>query len=46
MPTAEKVNRLLAIDGETRNAQICDYVVQFSDGEQAAQEILSSLNIL
>ena len=45
MPTAEKVNRLLAIDGETRNAQICDYVVQFSDGDQASEEILRSLNI-
>ena len=45
MPTAEKVNRLLAIDGETRNAQICDYVVQFFDGEQASEEILRSLNI-
>jgi guanylate kinase len=46
MPTAEKVNRLLAIDGETRNAQICDYVVQFTDEDQASEEILRSLNIL
>ena len=45
MPTEEKVNRLLAIDGETRNAHICDYVVQYSNGEQAAEEILQSLNI-
>ena len=46
MPTAEKVNRLLAIDGETCNAQICDYVVQFKDGDQASEEILRSLHIL
>ena len=45
LPTVEKVNRLLAIDGETRNAQICDYVVQFSDGDQASEDILRSLNI-
>ena len=46
LPTAEKVNRLLAIDGETRNAQICDYVTRFTDGDQASEEILRSLNIL
>jgi guanylate kinase len=46
MPTAEKVNRLLAIDGETCNAQICDYVVQFKDSDQASEEILRSLHIL
>ena len=45
MPTEEKVNRLLAIDGETRNAQICDYVVQYTDSDRAAEEILRSLNI-
>lgn len=45
MPTEEKVNRLLAVDAETRNAQICDYVVQFSGQDQTAQEILNSLNI-
>ena len=45
MPTSEKVNRLLAIDGETRNAQICDYVLQFNDCDQAAEEILRSLNV-
>ena len=46
LPMAEKVNRLLAIDGETRNAQICDYVARFTDGDQASEEILRSLNIL
>ncbi|MBQ7415744.1 MAG: guanylate kinase [Oscillospiraceae bacterium] len=45
MPTQEKVNRILAIDGETRNAQICDYVVQFENGRQAAEEICLTLDI-
>jgi guanylate kinase len=45
MPTPEKVNRILAIDGETRNAQICDYVVQFENGRQAAEEICRTLEI-
>ena len=45
MPTQEKVNRILAIDGESRNAQICDYVVQFENSRQAAQEICRTLKI-
>lgn len=45
MPTQEKVNRVLAIDGEIRNAHICDYVVKFEDGRQAAQEICQTLKI-
>lgn len=45
MPTQEKVNRILAIDGESRNAQICDYVVQFENGRQAAEEICRTLEI-
>ena len=45
MPTQEKVNRILAIDGETRNAQICDYVVQYESSQQAAQEICRTLEI-
>lgn len=45
MPTAEKVNRLLAIDGEARNDRICDYVVRFTDGKRTAEEILQSLEI-
>jgi hypothetical protein len=45
MPTQEKVNRILAIDGEIRNDRICDYVVQFENGRQAAQEICQTLKI-
>lgn len=45
MPTAEKVNRIIAMDGEIRNAQICDYVVKFENGRQAAEEICRTLEI-
>ena len=45
MPTQEKANRILAMDGEIRNAQICDYVVQFEGSRQTAQEICRTLEI-
>ena len=45
IPVEEKVNRLLAIDSETKNAQICDYTVSFQSYEDAARQIYSGLNI-
>lgn len=39
----EKVSRLLALDAETKNAEICDYVVPGDDFGQAAKEILNGL---
>ena len=39
----EKVSRLLALDSETKNAEICDYVVPGDDADQAAKEILHGL---
>ena len=36
-------DELLAIEAETRNAQICDYVVKLESCEQAADQILESL---
>ena len=39
----EKVSRLLALDAETKNAQICDYVVPGDDYDRAAKEILDGL---
>ncbi len=44
-PTADKVNRLLAIEAETRNAQICDYTVKFTDSASTAAQIRKHLNI-
>ena len=45
MPTEDKVNRLLAVEGEKQNAEICDYVVKVDSYEQAAREICSSLQL-
>lgn len=44
-PTADKVNRLLAIESETKNARICDYTVKFDCCEQAVEQILQTLGI-
>ena len=45
IPTQDKVNRLLAIEAEKQNAEICDYVVQMEDPRQAAREIRNSLHL-
>jgi len=42
-PVEEKVNRLIAIESETQNAEVCDYVVRGDSWESAVEEILSSL---
>lgn len=39
----EKVSRLMALDHETKNAEICDYTVSVEDYAQAAKEILAVL---
>ena len=44
-PTEDKVNRLLAIEAETRNAQICDYVVKYNTPQQALEQICKRLDI-
>ena len=44
-PTPDKVNRLLAIESETKNAQICDYTVKYDTCEQAVAQILQTLGI-
>ena len=40
----DKVNRLIAIESEKQNAEICDYLVQFDAYEDAAAQILEILN--
>ena len=40
----DKVNRLIAIESERRNAEICDYVVDFDNYDEAAEKILQILN--
>ena len=41
----EKVNRLMALDAEMRNAQICDYTVDMDDPDKAAKEIVKGLGL-
>lgn len=41
----DKVNRLLALESERQNAEICDYVVKYENCEQAVQQICEGLNI-
>ena len=45
IPTQDKVNRLLAIEAEKQNADICDYIVKMNAPQQAAQEILNTLKL-
>ena len=39
----DKVNRLLSIEAEIKNAQVCDYVVEMTDCEDTARRICESL---
>ena len=41
----DKVNRLIAIDAERKNADICDYVVEFDNYDQAVDQICDILHI-
>ena len=43
--TREKVNRLLALEAERQNAEVCDFVVNFETADQAVREICEGLNI-
>ena len=44
-PTPDKVNRLLAIESETKNAHICDYTVQFDSCDRAVAQICNRLDL-
>jgi len=44
-PTADKVNRLMAIESETKNAHICDYTVNFDHCDQAVKQIREKLSL-
>ena len=41
----EKVSRLLALDAETKNEEICDYVISGDDPAKAAEQILTGLEL-
>ena len=35
----------MAIESEKRNAEICDYIVDFENSDQVAEQILTGLRI-
>lgn len=43
--TEDKANRLLFIEAECRNAQICDYTVRFDTPQQAVEQIRNRLQV-
>lgn len=43
LSTDEKISRLLALDSEQKNADICDFIVPVETYDQAADEIISGL---
>lgn len=45
IPVADKVNRLLAVEAESRNEQVCDYVVEYTGEDETVDQIFHSLHI-
>ena len=45
IPIEEKVNRLMSVEGETMNAEICDYIVKYESDDDTARNICKSLGI-
>ena len=41
----DKINRIVAIDSENQTAQICDYIVEFDNYDEAIKELCSILKI-
>lgn len=44
-PNEDKANRLIAIPAETRNAQVCDYTVNYENAKQAVEAIRNRLKV-
>ena len=45
IPNSEKINRIISIDDERRNAEICDYEVDYTNKEDTAKAIKKLLQI-
>ena len=43
--THEKVNRLMSLEAEQKNAEVCDYVVDFTSCEDAVKQIMDTLEL-
>ena len=41
----DKVNRLMAIEYEKKNAEICDYIVEFNNYDEAVKKLTKILKI-
>ena len=41
----DKVNRLMGIESENKNAEICDYIVEFDTYDQAVEQLCDILNV-
>ena len=41
----DKVNRLMAIEYEQQNAELCDYVVDFNSYDEAVEQICNILDV-
>ena len=44
--THDKVSRLLALETERKNAEVCDYVVEFKSRDEAVRQIAETLGLL
>ena len=45
IPNEDKVNRLVAVESEKQNAEICDYVVKYTTCTEAADRICGGLGL-
>ena len=41
----DKVNRIIATEAEKQNAEICDYVVEFTEYDEAVEKLSDLLKI-
>ena len=41
----DKVNRLLALEAELQNAEVCDYVIEFETSGKAVEQIMEKLEL-
>ena len=41
----DKINRIMAIDFEKKNEELCDYVVEFNTYDQALEQLRKILGI-
>lgn len=45
IPTQEKVNRIISLESERKNAEVCDYVMKFTSCDEAVAQIMDTLKL-